>query len=109
MVDTVRRSRGLKELFETGKSRRVAPDLHRRARIRLDANGAAASLEALNQPGFDLHPLHGKPQRYSIHVNWPWCITFEWRTARRSGSIWSNITSASRSKRCASWKDATYG
>jgi toxin HigB-1 len=20
----------------------------------------------------------GKPQRYSIHVNGPWCITFEW-------------------------------
>ena len=72
------RHRGLKELFETGRSRRVAPDLQRRARIRLDAMEATASFEALNQPGFDFHPLHGKPQRYSIHVNGPWCITFEW-------------------------------
>jgi toxin HigB-1 len=76
------RHRGLKELFETGRSRRVAPDLHRRARIRLDAMEAAASLEALNQPGFDLHPLHGKPQRYSVHVNGPWCITFEWENGK---------------------------
>ena len=22
--------------------------------------------------------LHGKPQRYTIHLNGPWCITFEW-------------------------------
>ena len=28
-------------------------------------------------PGFDFHPLKGKPQRYSIHVNGPWCLTFE--------------------------------
>jgi len=29
-------------------------------------------------PGFDFHPLQGKPKRYSVHVNGPWCITFEW-------------------------------
>lgn len=30
-------------------------------------------------PGFDFHPLKGhKPTRYSLHVNGPWCITFEW-------------------------------
>jgi proteic killer suppression protein len=28
-------------------------------------------------PGFDFHPLRGRPQRYSVHVNGPWCITFE--------------------------------
>lgn len=30
-------------------------------------------------PGFDFHALRGKPQRYTIHVNGPWCITFEWQ------------------------------
>ncbi len=38
----------------------------------------AATLENLKIPGFDFHPLRGRPQRYSIHVNGPWCITFEW-------------------------------
>jgi proteic killer suppression protein len=72
------RHRGLKELFESGKSSRVSANLHRRAIIRLDALDAAQSLEALSQPGFDFHALHGKPQRYTIHINGPWCITFEW-------------------------------
>ena len=38
----------------------------------------ATRLEDLNVPGFDFHALRGKPQRYSLHVNGPWCITFEW-------------------------------
>ena len=39
----------------------------------------AETLKELSVPGFDFHPLRGKPQRYSIHVNGPWCITFEWK------------------------------
>lgn len=70
--------RGLKELFEGGRSRRVAPKLQKRIRVRLSALDAAISLAELNQPGFDFHPLHGRPQRYTIHVNGPWCLTFEW-------------------------------
>jgi proteic killer suppression protein len=30
-------------------------------------------------PGFNFHGLQGTPKRYTIHVNGPWCITFEWR------------------------------
>jgi proteic killer suppression protein len=70
--------RGLKELFETGGSAAIRPDLRRRAIIRLDALDAAASLDALRQPGFDFHALRAEPRRYSIHINGPWCITFEW-------------------------------
>lgn len=72
------RHKGLKEPFETGRSGRVSAALHRRIMVRLDALEAAVSLRELNQPGFDFHPLHGKPQRYTIHVNGPWCMTFEW-------------------------------
>ncbi len=43
---------------------------------------AATHLEQLNQPGFDLHKLRGKPERYTIHVNGPWCITFGWDAGR---------------------------
>ena len=34
--------------------------------------------EYLNLPGFNFHGLRGySPKRYTIHVNGPWCITFE--------------------------------
>lgn len=71
--------RGLKALFETGASSKVAADLQKRAMIRLDALDAASALAELNQPSFEFHALRGKPQRYTIHVNGPWCITFEWK------------------------------
>lgn len=48
----------------------------------LDALAAANNLKDLNLPGFYLHPLHKRPVRYSIHVNGPWCITFEWDAPR---------------------------
>ena len=53
--------------------------MHRRILARLDRLNVAARPEEMNLPGFDFHPLHGfKPTRYSLHVNGPWCITFEW-------------------------------
>ena len=72
------RHKGLKELFESGSSRKVREDLRTRALRRLDVLDNAEDLSELSIPGFDFHPLHGKPKRYSIHVNGPWCITFEW-------------------------------
>jgi proteic killer suppression protein len=36
------------------------------------------SLSDLNVPGFNFHGLEGKPKRFSIHINGPWRITFEW-------------------------------
>ena len=73
------RHKGLGDLFERGRSRRVNAGLHARCLRRLDALDQAESLQELNLPGFDFHPLQAKPQRYSIHVNGPWCITFEWK------------------------------
>ncbi|MDO8714841.1 MAG: type II toxin-antitoxin system RelE/ParE family toxin [Polynucleobacter sp.] len=70
--------KGLEELFEKGKSAKVQASLADRVSRRLDAIDTAKTLEALNIPGFDFHPLHGKPKRYSVHVNGQWCITFEW-------------------------------
>jgi proteic killer suppression protein len=74
------RHKGLKRLFLTGSSRRVRADLQGRARLVLDAMSAAERPSDLNIPGFDFHRLRGhRPMRYSIHVNGPWCITFEFR------------------------------
>jgi toxin HigB-1 len=46
---------------------------------RLDALDAVGSAEEMNVPGFDFHRLSGKRQGvYTVHVNGPWCVTFEW-------------------------------
>ena len=70
--------KGLHELFEKGHSRRVQQSLQARTLRRLDVLDTADSLTELDVPGFDFHALKGKPKRYSMHVNGPFCITFEW-------------------------------
>ena len=72
------RHKGLKELFLKGRSSKVRPDQQRRCLTRMDALDQATSLEDLNLPGFNFHGLQGNPKRHSIHVNGPWCITFQW-------------------------------
>lgn len=52
--------------------------LYKRILRRLETLDAATVAEAMNLPGFDFHGLRGfQPTRYSVHVNGPWCITFE--------------------------------
>jgi proteic killer suppression protein len=72
------RHRGLKEFWERGRSAKQRPDLARRIRDRLGVMEQATKQDDFRVPGFDFHALHGRPIRYSIHVNGPWCITFEW-------------------------------
>ncbi len=82
MIESTRH-KGLSEFLEKGRSGKVAPDLHKRLRPRLAALDSAKVLAELNQPGFSFHPLSGtKPQRYSIHVNGNWCLTFEWENGK---------------------------
>ena len=72
------RHKGLRELYETGSSRKISPDLTLRVRRRLTALDSAVALPDLNIPGFRFHVLRGyRPVRYSIHVNGPWRLTFE--------------------------------
>ena len=72
------RSKALARLFMTGKSSLVQASLRSRAVIILDILDQASILSDLNLPGLKFHPLHGyRPKRYTIHVNGPWCITFE--------------------------------
>ncbi|MGH6718159.1 MAG: type II toxin-antitoxin system RelE/ParE family toxin [Alphaproteobacteria bacterium] len=72
------RHKGLEELFHHGESSRVAATLQSRILRRLDALHRAETLADLNVPGFAFHSLHGKPKRFSMHVNGPWCVTFAW-------------------------------
>ena len=67
----------LESLWYKGKSR-IDARLHRRIRRRLEYLDQAVAPEYLNLPGFNFHGLRGyNPKRYTIHVNGPWCITFE--------------------------------
>lgn len=71
--------KGLQELYEAGKTRRIDQRMHKRIIRWLDALASATKLKGMNVPGFDFHGLHGHvPKRYAIHINGPWCITFEW-------------------------------
>ena len=71
------RHKGLKELFEKGSSARVQKALQDRCLRRLDALDRTTAAQDMNVPGFDFHALHRSPRRYTVHVNGPWCITFE--------------------------------
>jgi toxin HigB-1 len=72
------RHKGLAELFERGRSHKIRQDLQSRTLRRLEALDQAESLADLNIPGFNFHGLQGLHERYTIHVNGPWSITFEW-------------------------------
>lgn len=72
------RNKGLRELFETGDTRRINKIFHARLLVALDALDKAGAPEDMNVPGFQFHALKGyKPKRYTIHINGPWCVTFE--------------------------------
>jgi len=69
--------RQLRSLWETGRSK-IDARMHDRILRRLDRLDAAETVADVDMPGFDFHALKGfKPTRYTIHVNGPWCITFE--------------------------------
>lgn len=72
------RNKALAKFFQEFDKRGIRPDLVERLRVRLRVLHAASSLEEMNVPGFKFHGLQGSPKRYSIHVNGPWCLTFEW-------------------------------
>ena len=71
-------SKALADLWSTGRTAKIDAKVHKRILVRLDRLDVATAPEQLNLPGFDFHALKGfKPTRYTVHVNGPWCITFE--------------------------------
>lgn len=72
------KSKALAELWSTGGTGKVDARLHRRILIRLESLDQAGVVDAMNLPGFEFHALRGhRPTRYTVHVNGPWCLTFE--------------------------------
>ena len=77
MIKTFK-SKPLADLWKKGRTAKIDTKMHERILRRLDRLDAAARPEEMRIPGFDFHPLKGfNPTRYSVHVNGPWCITFE--------------------------------
>jgi proteic killer suppression protein len=75
------RHKGLHDLWFKGGTSRIDGRLHERIQRRLDALDQALEPEDLNVPGYDFHVMRGrKPRRYTVHVNGPWCITFEFES-----------------------------
>jgi proteic killer suppression protein len=72
------RNKALADHFAAGKAAKIDARLHKRITVRLDVLNDAKSIEDLNLPGYNFHALKGfRPTQYTIHVNGPWCITFE--------------------------------
>jgi toxin HigB-1 len=75
MIKTFR-NKELENLW-TGKRSKIDQRFRDRLLKRLDVLDAATIPKSMNLPGWDFHGLQGKPKRYSVHVNGPWCLTFE--------------------------------
>ena len=72
------RSRALADLWRKGTSSKIDARLYQRIIRRLEALDAAGAPQEMNFPGYDFHALRGRrPTRHTVHVNGPWCITFE--------------------------------
>lgn len=74
------RHKGLKQLFETGKSRSVSADLIRRLVRQLDYLNRATSPIDMNLPGYRLHELKGaRKGTWSVTVSGNWRLTFTFK------------------------------
>ena len=72
--------KGLKRLFELGDGRLVRSDLVRRVENILATLDAAESLQAMDLPGYRLHPLKGDRKGYwavTVRANWRIVFRFE--------------------------------
>jgi toxin HigB-1 len=81
MIKTFRH-KGLKQLFETGRSRTVSADLTRRLVRQLDLLNRATSPADMNLPGYRLHELKGaRKGTWTVTVSGNWRLTFTFEGA----------------------------
>lgn len=77
MIKTFK-SKALAELWSGAPARKIDSRLHARVLRLLDRLDQAARPQDMNYAGTEFHALKGfKPARYTVHVNGPWCLTFE--------------------------------
>ena len=79
MIGTFRH-RGLKELYEQGRSAKVTQTHIARLLRILTALDSSSSPEGMDVPGFRLHPLRGRMKGFhavSVSANWRVIFRFE--------------------------------
>ncbi len=69
------------KFYNTGKSKRFPPDIHKRAAMRLNQLDAATVIDDLRMPPSNhLEPLKGdRKGSYSIRINNQWRVCFQFR------------------------------
>jgi toxin HigB-1 len=79
MIKTFK-SKALAELWSEGETKKIDDKMLARILRRLDRLDAAIVPQEMDVAGFDFHALQGfRPKRYAVHVNGPWCVTFEFK------------------------------
>ncbi len=74
------RHKGLRQLFETGRSKQIPPDFSARLLRQMDALEHADDPSQLNFPGYDLHELKGeRAGTWALKVNKNWRLTFKFQ------------------------------
>ncbi len=69
--------KGLEDFFYTGASWGIQAKHADRLRRMLDRLEAAANVQDMNAPGYELHPLKGKLQgHWSVKISGNWRLTF---------------------------------
>ncbi|GAB4365732.1 MAG: type II toxin-antitoxin system RelE/ParE family toxin [Methylohalobius crimeensis] len=68
-------SKALSDLWAKGYTAKIDAKMHQRILRRLDRLNSVLEATDMNQPGFNFRGF--TPKRYSVHINGPWCITFE--------------------------------
>jgi proteic killer suppression protein len=71
------RHKGIERFFLTGKTSGIQSTHADRLRRQLAALNEATNVQAMNVPGWRLHPVKGDSAgHWSIWVNANWCLTF---------------------------------
>ncbi|MBK6598730.1 MAG: type II toxin-antitoxin system RelE/ParE family toxin [Proteobacteria bacterium] len=74
------RHKGLRRFYESGTAAGIQPKHAQRLRMVLVALDTAQTVDDMDVPGFNLHPLKGRGKgRWSVWVNGNWRVTFEFR------------------------------
>ena len=71
------RHKGLKRFYETGSTAGIQPGHRNRIRLQLAALDTATTIDDMDVPGFNLHPLKGQRKGiWAISVSGNWRLTF---------------------------------
>ncbi len=70
--------KGLEKFFGTGNARGIQSSHSKKLRMQLAALDTSQTIEDIDVPGYQLHPLKGTRKGiWSISVNGNWRLTFE--------------------------------